>query len=166
MVDEPRGEPADVVVTTGGTGHSPADHLHDALDAVGARIVIDGIAMRPGGPTMLAELPDGRFVVGLPGNPLAAMMGVFTVLQPLLAGLQGAGPPTLGRITVGQGISDGRGRTRLIPFLLQDERAVTSTWHGSGMLRGLADAHGVLVCPRTGAQTGDELETLPLPWLG
>jgi len=155
----------DVIVTTGGTGHSPADHLHDALDAVRARVLIDGIVMRPGGPTLLARLQDGSFVVGLPGNPLAAMMGVFTVLQPLLAALRGVPVPTLGRVAVGHDLAGGRGRIRLIPYLIEDGVAVTSAWHGSGMLRGLADAHGVLLCPASGASAGDQVQTLPLPWI-
>jgi molybdopterin molybdotransferase len=156
--------PADLIVTTGGTGHSSADHLHDALEAAGARILIDGIGMRPGGPTVLALLPDGQFVVGLPGNPLAAMMGVFTVVQPLLAAMHGVGLPALGRVAIGQDLSTGRGRIRLIPYLVRDGHAVTSDWHGSGMLRGLAEADGVLVCPEDGARAGDQVQTLTLPW--
>jgi molybdopterin molybdotransferase len=154
-----------VIVTTGGTGHSPADHLRDALDAVGAHLLIDGITMRPGGPTMLAALPEGRFLVALPGNPLAAMMGIFTVLQPLVAALHGESLRTLGRVRLSHDLGDGRGRTRLIPYVMTDGAAVTSAWHGSGMLRGLADAHGVLVCPADGAHAGDEVETLALPWV-
>ncbi len=40
-----------------------------------------------GGPSLLARLSDGRFLIGLPGNPLAAMMGMLTLAQPVLAGL-------------------------------------------------------------------------------
>jgi molybdopterin molybdotransferase len=138
----------------------------DQCRDVGGEPSSDGIAMRPGGPTALAQLPAGQFVVGLPGNPLAAMMGIFTVVQPLLAAMHGTGLPELGRITIGQDLSTGRGRIRLIPYLLRDGRAFTSNWHGSGMLRGLAEADGVLVCPADGARAGDELRTLALPWAG
>jgi molybdopterin molybdotransferase len=113
---------------------------------------------------VLALLPDGQFVVGLPGNPLAAMMGVFTVVQPLLAAMHGVGLPALGRVAIGQDLSTGRGRIRLIPYLVRDGHAVTSDWHGSGMLRGLAEADGVLVCPEDGARAGDQVQTLTLPW--
>ncbi|TAM66060.1 MAG: molybdopterin molybdenumtransferase MoeA [Microbacteriaceae bacterium] len=153
-----------LVVTTGGTGRSDADHLHQALNRVGARILIDGIAMRPGGPSLLAVLPDGRYLLGLPGNPLAAMMGLFTLLPPLLAGLLGGPEPTLEHVTAGRALADGRGRTRLIPYLLEHGRAVPTGWHGSGMLRGLADADGVLVCPSSGASAADTLEAINLPW--
>ncbi|BCW50911.1 hypothetical protein StoSoilB13_32530 (plasmid) [Arthrobacter sp. StoSoilB13] len=56
--------PADVVITTGGTGRSGTDHFRRAVAELGGRLLIDGIAMRPGHPAVLAELPDGRFVLG------------------------------------------------------------------------------------------------------
>jgi molybdopterin molybdotransferase len=65
--------PAHVAITTGGTGPSGNDHLRKAVAELGGRLLIDGVAMRPGHPTVLAVLPDGRFIIGLPGNPLAAM---------------------------------------------------------------------------------------------
>ena len=54
----------DVLITTGGTGRSEADHLRQALEDMQAEMLIDGIAMRPGHPTMLARLPDGRLQIG------------------------------------------------------------------------------------------------------
>jgi molybdopterin molybdotransferase len=154
----------DVLVTTGGTGRSTADHLHTALDRLGARILIDGIAMRPGGPSLLAKLPDGRFVVGLPGNPLAAMMGMLTIAQPLLAGLAGASEPRLGSVVTGRELTGRTGLSRLLPYQLKDGAAAKSRWFGSGMLRGLATADGVLISPPAGARMGESVETLPLPW--
>ena len=86
---DPAGEnlPADVVITTGGTGRSGTDHLRRSVAELGGRLLIDGIAMRPGHPAVLAELPDGRYILGLPGNPLAAMMALSTIGAPLLAAL-------------------------------------------------------------------------------
>jgi molybdopterin molybdotransferase len=155
---------ADVLVTTGGTGRSSADQLHPALEQLGAEVVIDGVAMRPGGPSLLARLPDGRFLVGLPGNPLAAMMGMLTLVQPLLAGLAGAPEPVLGSVVTGRELSGRPGLSRLLPYLLQDGVAVKSRWFGSGMLRGLAEAAGVLISPPQGARTGESVEALRLPW--
>jgi molybdopterin molybdotransferase len=132
---------------------------------LGARILVDGVAMRPGGPSLLARLDDGRVLIGLPGNPLAAMMGLLTLGGPLLAALAGAAVPALSRIRLAQAVPEGRGETRLIPFRLVDGRAEASAFTGSAMLRGLADASGVLVCGSTGAGADDEVEFLTLPWL-
>jgi molybdopterin molybdotransferase len=155
---------SDVIITTGGTSRSSADHLHPALAELGAELLIDGVGMRPGGPSMLARLPDGRYLVGLPGNPLAAIIGLLSLAAPLLAALGGRDLPALGRATLGHGLSGARGRSRLVPYLTVQGVAEQSQWQGSGMLRGLAEADGILICPPYGAKAGDELDTLPLPW--
>ena len=154
----------DVLVTTGGTGTSEADHLRRALESVDAELLIDGIAMRPGHPTLLARLPDGRFVVALPGNPLAAMMAVFTVLEPLLDGLRGAAAAPERHVLAGVSIDPMPGKTRLVPCRIQDGRAMPSQYYRSGMLRGLADADAVMVVPETGCSPDQSVTALPLPW--
>ena len=84
---------ADLVCTTGGTMHGPVDHLHPALDALGADYVVNTVAVRPGFPMLLARLAgaDGRvrFVAGLPGNPQSAIVALVSLVAPLLAGLHG-----------------------------------------------------------------------------
>jgi molybdopterin molybdotransferase len=155
---------SDLVITTGGTGSSAADHLRSALVRLGARILVDGVAMRPGGPSLLARLDDGRLLIGLPGNPLAAMMGLLTLAGPLLAALSAASLPGLSRIRLADAVPAGRGDTRLIPFRSVEGQAWPSAFTGSAMLRGLADASGVLVCGESAAEVGAELEFLRLPW--
>ena len=154
----------DVLITTGGTGRSEADHLRQALEDMQAEMLIDGIAMRPGHPTMLARLPDGRLLVALPGNPLAAMMAVFTVLQPLLDGLRGAPLAPARHVLAGVDIEPLPGRTRLIPCRIDGGRAMPSSYYRSGMLRGIADADAVMVVPETGCTTDEAVTALPLPW--
>lgn len=156
---------ADLIITTGGTSRSRVDHLHPALKELGATLLVDGVNMRPGAPSLVARLPDGRFLIGLPGNPLAAMTGMLSLAQPLLARLLGRVRPKLGQTVLGHELSPAGGSSRLIPYRLVEGRAVQSEWLGSGMLRGLAEADGILICPPAGAHSGDELETLPLPWL-
>jgi molybdopterin molybdotransferase len=165
--DRRNGEPAaqsDLIVTTGGTGHSDADQLRPALEASGARIVVDGISMRPGGPCMIAVLPNGTTVIALPGNPLAAMSALLSVLPPIIAGMQGAAMPQLGRVRSAETTDDRRGRTRLVPFTLSGEGASDAGWHGAAMLRGLARADGLLVVPPEGIRAGESAEFVPLPW--
>ncbi|MEH0110469.1 molybdopterin-binding protein [Tersicoccus sp. MR15.9] len=153
----------DVVVTTGGTGTHSRREVRGALAAAGAEILIDGVAVQPGHPLLLARLADGRMLVALPGHPLAAMTGMLTLVEPLLAGLAGADLPRPGHVRLGADLPAGL-RTRLIPYTLDDGVALPSPWRAAGMLRGFAEADGVLVCPRDGAETGDVLEELTLPW--
>lgn len=155
---------ANVIVTTGGTGGSSVDHLHAALHRLKAEILIDGVAMRPGSPSLLARLSDGRFLVGLPGNPLAAMIGILTLLQPLIAGLAGTSEPPLGAVIAGHDLDGRPGLDLLVPYRLLGNGATKSRWTGSGMMRGLAEADGILVVAPTGVRAGEPVETVVLPW--
>lgn len=156
--------PADVVISTGGTGRSGTDHLRQAVAELGGRLIIDGIAMRPGHPAVLAELPDGRFVLGLPGNPLAAMMALSTVGEPLLAALGHGLMPPVQEVPCGATIEPDPGRTRLMPFRLLYGMASPAQHTGPGMMRGLASAHGVMVVPPHGVQLGEAVPAFALPW--
>ena len=156
--------PADVVITTGGTGRSGTDHLRRAVAELGGRLLIDGIAMRPGHPAVLAELPDGRFILGLPGNPLAAMMALCTVGAPLLAALGHGTLPPVSEVPCGTMIDAEPGRTRLMPFRLLYGMASPARHAGPGMMRGLAAADGVLVVPPHGVQLGEPVPAFALPW--
>jgi molybdopterin molybdotransferase len=162
----PAGEslPADVVITTGGTGRSGTDHLRRSVAELGGRLLIDGIAMRPGHPAVLAELPDGRYILGLPGNPLAAMMALCTIGAPLLAALGHAPVPPLSEVPCGSIIDADPGRTRLMPFRLLYGMASPAQHTAPGMMRGLAAADGVLVVPPHGVQLGEPVPAFALPW--
>ena len=154
-----RGCLSDVVITTGSTARGPVDHLHALLEAIGARLVIDGVAVRPGHPQLLALLPDGRPLVGLPGNPLAAVSGLLTLLEPVAATLAGApaAPTTTG--TLVQTVPAGADATRLVP--VKAGRPVL--FAGPAMLRGLALADHVAVVPPGGATAGSQVQLLQLP---
>ncbi|MBT2552267.1 molybdopterin molybdotransferase MoeA [Arthrobacter sp. ISL-5] len=156
--------PPDVVITTGGTGRSGTDHFRRAVAELGGRLVIDGVAMRPGHPAVLAELPDGRFVLGLPGNPLAAMMALSTVGAPLLAALGHGAMPPVRDVPCGTMIDPDPGRARLMPFRLLYGMASPAQHTGPGMMRGLASADGVMVVPPHGVQLGEMVPAFALPW--
>lgn len=138
---------ADVLVTTGASAHGPADHLRPVLRALGAALVLDGVAVRPGHPVVLARLPRGAWVVGLPGNPLAALAAAVTVLAPLLAGLAGRGLPRPLRATAGQPFAAHAEATSLVPVRRREGVAACTGHAGPAMLRGAALADGFAVVP-------------------
>lgn len=159
LVDAVAGSSADVIVTTGGTARGPADHLHSALDRLGGEVLVDGVQVRPGHPMLLARLDNGVLLVGLPGNPLAAVSGVVTLLEPVVAALRGDAPSGF-RIRLGDAASGHPTDTRIIPM----RAGLPLHLSGPAMLRGLASADALAVIPPGGAATGDEIEALPLPW--
>ncbi len=159
-----RAATADVVLTTGASSAGPADHLRGVLHGLGAQVLVDGVACRPGHPQLLARLPDGRLVVGLPGNPLAALVAALTVLVPALAGLGGRELPPPRAALLATGVRATEADTRLVPVRLRGLHAEPTRHTGSGMLRGaaLADALAV-VPPGPSPEAGAEVEVLALP---
>ena len=156
---------AELVCTTGGTMRGPVDQLHPALAELGAEYVVDTVAVRPGFPMLLAKLPGGRFVAGLPGNPQSAVIGLLTLVWPLVAGLTGRPEPRLVRVGLaadlpGRGADTHLALARLDP----DGRAHPLPHNGSAMLRGLAAADGFVVVPPGGTgRAGDQADFLPFP---
>ena len=155
---------APLVVSTGGTARGPADFVRPALDALGARITCDGVAVRPGHPVIMARFDDGRLFLGLPGNPLAAMLVFASLGAPLLAGMTGRAPARTAPVIASTSIVNASPSTRLVPCTVDERGAVPTEWQGTAMLRGLASADVVVVVPAGGAEPGARLETLPLPW--
>jgi len=74
----------DLVLSTGGVSAGDLDLVRDRLEAHGAHILFHGVRMRPGKPILFALMADGRPYFGLPGNPVAALVGFrFFVMQAL-----------------------------------------------------------------------------------
>ncbi|WP_329034137.1 molybdopterin molybdotransferase MoeA [Streptomyces sp. NBC_01725] len=155
---------ADLILTTGGTAAGPVDHVHPVLARAGAELLVDGVAVRPGHPMLLARLASGRHLVGLPGNPLAAVSGLLTLAEPLLRTLGGRVPQPAYHAPVRDEVHGHPYDTRLVPFVHRDDRLVPLRYNGPAMLRGIAVADGLAVVPPGGARQGDELEVLDLPW--
>lgn len=162
------GSRADVIVTTGGTAGGPVDHVHPVLAAIGARLLVDGVAVRPGHPMLLAELPSGAgHLIGLPGNPLAAVSGVLTLAAPLLRTLAGHPLPAPYAASLTADVSGHPTDTRLVPVAFDDESAASPLhFAGPAMLRGLAAADGMAVIPPGGARAGQETAVLDTGVLG
>ncbi len=79
---------ADVLVTLGGASVGDHDLIAPALAQAGIALSFHRIAMRPGRP-MLLGVTSGMRVLGLPGNPVSALVCAFLFLLPLLRKLQG-----------------------------------------------------------------------------
>lgn len=159
-----RAATADIVFTTGGTARGPVDHIHAALAAVNARLIVDEVRVRPGHPMLLAQLPSGQFVVGLPGNPLAAVAGYLTFAEPILTAMAGRALPDLATTVTTASIKAPAGERRLIPATRNGDTATPTEFWGSAMLRGISTSDCFLVSEPGGAIAGDVVGVLELPW--
>ena len=78
----------DLVITTGGASVGDYDYSVRTATALGADILFWKTAMKPGGSIMAAE-KDGKVLLGLSGNPGAAVIGLQCVAMPYLKKLCG-----------------------------------------------------------------------------
>ncbi|MEU1007161.1 molybdopterin molybdotransferase MoeA [Streptomyces sp. NPDC005890] len=155
---------ADLIVTTGGTASGPVDHVHPVLERVGAELLVDGVKVRPGHPMLLARTKEHQHLVGLPGNPLAAVSGLLTLAEPLLRTLAAHPAPEPYTLPLRETAQGHPHDTRLIPVVLRGDHAVPLHYNGPAMLRGVAAADALAVVPPGGARQGEETELLDLPW--
>jgi molybdopterin molybdotransferase len=113
---------------------------------------------------LLARLREDQHLVGLPGNPLAAVSGLLTLAEPLLRGLGGRLAPEPYTLPLKDSVHGHPYDTRLVPVSVRADHAVPLHYNGPAMLRGIAAADALAVVPPGGARPGEELELLDLPW--
>ena len=169
---------ADLVITTGGASMGEADLVKNALDDVGFELDFWRIRMRPGSPMSFGRLRrDDRSVpvLGLPGNPVSAMVTFLTLGVPALRTLGGhanAHLPTLRAVAREplRGPADLRVYLRVTLDAEGEGRwgARLSAPQGSGAIRNLALADGLAVLAEgVGEVTeGESVPVLLLPRFG
>ncbi|MBF6426946.1 molybdopterin biosynthesis protein [Nocardia cyriacigeorgica] len=154
---------ADLVVVVGATGRGAADHLRALLTELRAEILINGLAIRPGGSQLVALLPDGRVLLALPGNPFAAIAALLITGPAIVDARTARTPaePLRGRIADSAGTHETS--TRVVPVCQQPG----GVWQATGPvhtphLASLIAAQALaLLPPRSGR--GTLVELVPLP---
>ncbi len=86
------GSAADILVTSGGAWVGERDLVASALKAEGLELEFWKVAMRPGKPLLYGRLGSQR-VLGLPGNPVSALVCAHVFLKPMLSRLLGLAAP-------------------------------------------------------------------------
>lgn len=87
-------EGLDLLVTIGGASVGDHDHLRREFAALGGGLVFEKIAIKPGKPTWFGRLGSIP-VLGLPGNPVSAMVMARLCLKPAMDRLLGSETPAL-----------------------------------------------------------------------
>ena len=82
----------DVTVICGGVSVGEHDHVRPALAELGAEEVFWGVALKPGKPTWFGVAPAGGLVLGVPGNPVSAMVTFLLFGRPAIRVLTGGDP--------------------------------------------------------------------------
>ncbi|WP_337018154.1 gephyrin-like molybdotransferase Glp [Oceanobacillus massiliensis] len=92
-------EGMDMLITTGGVSVGDYDQLPVIYEKLGAHVLFNKIAMRPGSVTTIAE-KDGKLLFGLSGNPSACYVGFELYTRPVIRTFQHAAYPLLRKETV------------------------------------------------------------------
>ena len=145
-------ERADVVIATGASSIGASDLMREALKALGARLLVDGVRCKPGKPTIIA-LHDHKPVFCLPGNPTSALTMFMVFVEPFLArmaGLREIRRPVV-RARLASRILPDTGRYNFVPVSLSrgpDGSLLASPiTKGSGAITSLSSAHGFVEVP-------------------
>jgi molybdopterin molybdotransferase len=172
-------ENADLLITTGGASMGESDLVKRVLVEIGGSVEFWGIRMRPGSPVSLATLPRGDRpslpVLGLPGNPVSAIVTFLVLGIPALRSLGGHHrifPRTL-RATLREPLPGPRHLTRFPRVRLVSEGggiwgAHLSGEEGSGVIRGVAGGDGVAILPEgtDSPSPGETVEVILFPGAG
>ena len=159
----------DLIITTGGMSFGLEDHVRTAVFRLGGKFGIAGVAMKPGKPVGLARLGNA-VLLGLPGNPFAALASFVVVGREVLARLRGR--PASGHVQAarsGFALDRRPGRTEFFPARVSsrgaDGAAVLDRLGkgGSARLAPLvaADGLGLIAAGCVRVEVGDGLGFLP-----
>ncbi|TLG09532.1 molybdenum cofactor biosynthesis protein [Nocardia cyriacigeorgica] len=153
----------DLLVVVGATGSGAADQLRAALSRADARILVHRLRLRPGGSTVVAEPASGATVLGLPGNPFAAVAVLTALAGAVVEGRTGARParPLLGPLHNASEIAGP------VPRIVPAVADPSGGWRGEPAVRtahlgGLLGHDGLVIVPAD-APDGVLVEFLPLP---
>jgi len=157
---------ADMLVMSAGSSVSVRDITVEVIDSLGQPgVLLHGVATRPGKPTIVAVV-DGKPVLGLPGNPVSAMVQYDMFGLPALWQLQGVSRPPLRGVVYAQlseNIASETGREDYIPARLAETAtgfAATPVFGKSNLIYTLVNADGLIKIPLNtgGVLAGETVE--------
>lgn len=165
-----RSRGCDLLVTSAGASVGDFDYTRQVLESLGAELKFWRVRMRPGAPLGFGTL-DGMPWIGLPGNPVSAMVTFELFARPVIRRM--LGHTRLFRRPLSaeleEPVSIG---ARLMHFLravtrVRDDGVLTARLtgpQGSGILTSMARANALLVVPedRSRVEAGERLNVLPL----
>jgi molybdopterin molybdotransferase len=160
---------ADIIVTSGGASVGDHDLVRPALEKAGGSIDFWRIAMRPGKPMIVGSLGDA-IVLGLPGNPVSAMVTGALFLLALIRHLAGAADP-LPRariVSLGADLPAIGPRTEYMRATVMDGIAMPIGSRDSAAMHAAAQANALIRRPAGShaAAAGDPVEILDWAALG
>jgi molybdopterin molybdotransferase len=145
---------ADVLISSAGISVGDYDFVKDVMKNLGTKMVFWKVAMRPGQPLAFGTI-GGKPVFGLPGNPVSSMISFEQFVRPSLLKMMGHRQifrPIIEAI-LKEEIKKTTGRRYFIRGSIsieKDQYFVSTTGEqGSGILRSMVKANGLIVIPES-----------------
>lgn len=163
----------DVILTSGGVSAGGEDHVRGAVEDSGS-LHFWRLAIKPGRPIALGQVGRVPFI-GLPGNPVAAMVTFLRVARPLIQRLAGAAvtAPALFQVRAGFDYKKKLNRREYVRVRLESDapaRHVARKYErdGAGILSSMVFADGLVELSETitAIQEGDLVDYLPFSEVG
>jgi len=139
----------DLIVTSGGVSTGEEDHVKPAIERLG-KLHFWRLAIKPGRPVALGQI-GGVPLIGLPGNPVAALVTFVVLARPLILKLAGAAAsgPRLFPVRAGFAYRKKPGRREYVRASLQREGkdlvAVKYPRDGAGILSSITQSEGLVI---------------------
>jgi molybdopterin molybdotransferase len=160
----------DLLLTSGGVSTGEEDHVRAAIQTEGT-LVFWRLAVKPGRPAAMGVIA-GTPVVGLPGNPVAAVVCFLHLARPLAMRLAGAADRPLPRYAARAAFDYRKkpGRREFVRVTLATAEGVTEARkfprEGAGLLSSLTESDGFAELPEDVTQVAPGDSILVLPFAG
>ncbi len=159
----------DMLVITAGSSASTRDMTARVVNRLGKPgVLAHGLRTKPGKPTILG-VAQGKPVLGLPGNPVSALVNTLWLAVPALERLQNATPRPWPRwrATLANHAPSESGREEWIPVQLREENGrfwADVVFYKSNLIFRLVQADGLIRVPAdaTGLAAGTEVDVFVL----
>jgi len=157
----------DLLLTSGGISAGEEDHVRAAIQALGT-LHFWKLAVKPGKPAAMGVV-GGTPVVGLPGNPVAAVVAFLHLARPLALRLAGAAPSALPRYPAIAGFAHAKkpGRREYLRVSLRNGIAERQGHDGAGLIGSLARSDALLELAEhaTAIEPGAPVSVIPFAGL-
>lgn len=155
----------DCLITTGGVSVGDYDYLPEIYKRLGAEVLFNKVAMRPGSVTTVAVAGD-TFLFGLSGNPSACFTGFELFVRPALLRMMGADNLYLPRTTalLAADVPKANPFTRFIRAVYDGTTVRPAGFNKSGAVSSIARGNSLIVLPggTRGYASGDKVDVLLL----
>jgi len=142
---------SDIVISSGGSSVGEKDYTFDILEDMGATILVHGMNIKPGKPTVIAKY-NNKLFLGLPGHPTSAYIVLNTLLETIIHSIFHIRKPIIK--TYVEAILDtnvhsvsGRRLYQIVSLSVNEKNQVIATplFAKSGMIKAISKADGYIV---------------------